>query len=58
MEAGLGWCQGCARTLDEIAGWGSASPQAQQRILARLLARRTQLLRHGLWLGPTEESWP
>ncbi|PTT92561.1 DUF1289 domain-containing protein, partial [Pelomonas sp. HMWF004] len=33
MDAASGWCQGCARSLGEIAGWGSAPQGLQQRIL-------------------------
>ena len=37
-EAGL--CVGCARTLDEIANWGSLSAAQRQAVMAALLARR------------------
>ncbi len=33
-------CLGCARTLDEIAAWRSASEDQKQRILAEAPARR------------------
>lgn len=35
-----GWCEGCARTLDEIAGWSAAGLAARRAILAALPARR------------------
>lgn len=34
-------CVGCARTLDEIAGWGTASFAARRAVLAALPGRRT-----------------
>lgn len=52
MDAASGWCRGCARSLDEIAGWGRAPEAVQRRILDQLPARRLELQRQGLWLGP------
>ncbi|WP_231627117.1 DUF1289 domain-containing protein [Novosphingobium sp. AAP83] len=34
-------CQGCARTLGEIAAWGSASPAEKHAILAQLERRQS-----------------
>jgi predicted Fe-S protein YdhL (DUF1289 family) len=34
-----GWCRGCLRTLDEIAGWGSADEATRRAIFARLKER-------------------
>lgn len=59
MDAATGWCRGCARSLDEIAGWGMAPAEVQRRILDRLPERRSEMRRLGLWLGPrapTEEQ--
>ena len=33
-------CQGCARTIEEIAGWGTATHAERRSILAALPARR------------------
>jgi predicted Fe-S protein YdhL (DUF1289 family) len=33
-------CEGCLRTLDEIAAWGSMSPAAKRATLARIEERR------------------
>lgn len=33
-------CQGCARTIEEIAGWGAASFDERRRVLAELPGRR------------------
>lgn len=54
MDAASGWCRGCARALDEIAGWGGAPEARQRHILDQLPERRLALHRHGVWLGP----WP
>lgn len=32
-------CQGCLRTIDEIAAWGSLDASARQRVLAALERR-------------------
>jgi predicted Fe-S protein YdhL (DUF1289 family) len=52
MDAATGWCRGCARRLDEIAGWGSAPPSQRERVFEQLPARRAVMLSRGLWLGP------
>jgi uncharacterized protein len=52
MDASSGWCRGCARRLDEIAGWGGAPAERQRQVLAQLPARRIELQRRNLWLGP------
>ena len=33
-------CEGCARTLTEIAGWSTATPDAKRAVLARVAERR------------------
>jgi predicted Fe-S protein YdhL (DUF1289 family) len=40
IDETTGWCEGCARTLDEIARWGSASNAERLQIWQRLLARQ------------------
>jgi len=35
-----GCCEGCQRTLDEIAGWSQASDADKHRILRRVAERR------------------
>ena len=52
MDAASGWCRGCARGIDEIAGWGSAPESRQRQILDQLPPRRIELQRRSLWLGP------
>ena len=43
MHAGTGWCEGCARTIDEIAAWGRLDDAARARVWALLTARQAQL---------------
>ncbi|HEX8383765.1 MAG TPA: DUF1289 domain-containing protein [Sphingomonas sp.] len=33
-------CEGCARTLDEIARWGTMTPAERDRVMRALPARR------------------
>ena len=41
MNADTGLCEGCFRTLDEIAAWSVISDAEKRRVLAQLPARRT-----------------
>jgi predicted Fe-S protein YdhL (DUF1289 family) len=56
MDAVSGWCRGCARSLGEIAGWGSAPVAVQRHVLDQLPPRRAELQRRGLWLGPASDT--
>lgn len=42
MDEGSGWCEGCLRTLDEIAAWGGLPDAERRAVLQRLPARRQQ----------------
>ncbi|GAB4168532.1 MAG: hypothetical protein OHK0026_07530 [Rhodocyclaceae bacterium] len=42
MDEASGLCEGCLRTLEEIAEWSSASGERRRAILAAIAARRTQ----------------
>jgi len=39
MDAQNRYCQGCKRTLGEIASWGSMTDEAQADVLAQLPQR-------------------
>jgi len=39
MDAVTGLCEGCFRTLDEIAAWGMASDEERRAIWATLVQR-------------------
>ena len=40
MHAATGWCEGCLRTIDEIARWGAMTEEARRAVLAELPVRR------------------
>ena len=44
MDPASGLCDGCLRTLDEIAAWSIASDEQQRQILAAIAQRRASLL--------------
>lgn len=44
MDAATGWCEGCLRTLDEIACWSVLSDADKLEVKAELQQRRV------LWL--------
>jgi len=49
MDAALGLCAGCHRTLEEIAGWADYPPAEKLRVLERVAARAA-------CLGPSAAS--
>ncbi len=40
MHETTGWCEGCLRTLDEIAGWSVLDEAARRAVVHSLPARR------------------
>ena len=44
MDAKTGYCEGCLRTLDEIAGWSAFDDQTRGWVLEAVEARRTELM--------------
>jgi len=42
MNPGTALCEGCWRTLDEIAAWSGMSAEDKRAVLARLPARRAR----------------
>ncbi|MBM3345055.1 MAG: DUF1289 domain-containing protein [Betaproteobacteria bacterium] len=38
-----GWCLGCVRDLDEIAGWSAMTDAQKQAVLERIAVRRASL---------------
>ena len=43
MHAPTGWCEGCARSLPEIAAWAQGSDEFKRQVWRLLPARRLQL---------------
>ena len=50
MHAQTGWCEGCARSIDEIIIWGRADDATKRAVLAQLPERREQLRELGVWI--------
>ena len=40
IELQSGWCEGCLRTIDEIAAWGALDDRSRREIWKCLPARR------------------
>ena len=43
MSPTTGYCQGCARTIDEIIAWGHMDDHDKATIVAQLEARKASL---------------
>ncbi len=43
MDAASGYCEGCRRSLEEIASWSAYSPAEKRAVLAQLPARKKTL---------------
>lgn len=46
MDAASGWCEGCLRTIDEIAAWGALDDDGKRAVWRLIDERRARL-------GPT-----
>jgi predicted Fe-S protein YdhL (DUF1289 family) len=42
MDAATGWCEGCLRTIDEIASWSALDDEARREIWVDLARRRVE----------------
>jgi len=40
MDAGTGWCEGCLRSIDEIAAWSTMPDEAKRAVWLQLSQRR------------------
>ncbi|MET0517270.1 MAG: DUF1289 domain-containing protein [Burkholderiaceae bacterium] len=54
IHAPTGWCEGCARTIGEIAGWSGADESTRLAILAALPPRRAALVAQGIFTAAEE----
>jgi len=45
MSADTGYCEGCFRTLDEIAGWSAYDQETRLWVLEAVEARRADIRR-------------
>ncbi|HQP68556.1 MAG TPA: DUF1289 domain-containing protein [Quisquiliibacterium sp.] len=53
IDARSGWCEGCMRTIDEIARWGTMGDTQRLDVWARLNERRKQFVASGSSRGDT-----
>jgi hypothetical protein len=44
MNPATGWCEGCLRTLDEIAAWSTLDDEAKRAVWLQLQRRRRALV--------------
>lgn len=44
IDAGSGWCEGCGRTIDEIAQWAGLDADAKRKVWDLLPQRRARAL--------------
>ena len=42
IDPRTGWCEGCRRTLDEIAAWSTMTDEAKRAVWVQLRQRREQ----------------
>jgi uncharacterized protein len=54
MHEPTGWCEGCGRTLGEIAAWSQLDDDARQAVWRQLPPRQARLRELGL--GPRHET--
>jgi predicted Fe-S protein YdhL (DUF1289 family) len=52
IDAASGWCEGCLRTLDEIADWSRMDDLARRQVWLRLDERRRSMQQSGLQMPP------
>jgi uncharacterized protein len=45
IDRASGLCQGCGRTIDEIANWASMSSAERRRIMSELADRKAALVK-------------
>jgi len=50
------WCEGCQRTLGEIAGWATMSDAARRQVWKQLPARRAEQDAHAASLFPDDDA--
>jgi uncharacterized protein len=44
MDASTGWCEGCLRTIDEIAGWSTFGDDAKRAVWDAIEVRHAEFM--------------
>ncbi|MFM0738275.1 DUF1289 domain-containing protein [Paraburkholderia xenovorans] len=44
MDASTGWCEGCLRTIEEIAGWSSFDAHAKRAVWDAIEVRHAEFM--------------
>ena len=44
MDASTGWCEGCLRTIDEIASWSSFDNATKRAVWDAIESRHTEFM--------------
>ena len=44
MDASTGWCEGCLRTIDEIASWSSIDDDAKRAVWDAIEERHAEFM--------------
>lgn len=52
IDPATGWCEGCRRSLDEIAAWGTMTDAARRALLQELARRAPPAARAAAALEP------
>lgn len=52
LHAATGWCEGCGRSIDEIAAWGRLDDESRRQVWAQLPMRLERLQQLGVPTGP------
>lgn len=58
MHEPTGYCEGCARTIDEINQWSGADNSTRREILLRLPPRRELLVSQGVFTAADPTDMP
>jgi hypothetical protein len=58
LDAQSGWCVGCGRSGEEIAGWPKMNAPEKRDLLIRLPARVLELKKRGVARSAGEKATP
>ncbi len=58
IDVASGWCEGCLRTLDEVAAWSTLNDTGKRAVWLELGRRRVQRRRQQAEDGEAQERKP